>query len=162
MGQTMNPEKLKVILEKYTRPENCPGMWCKKINPEIWQQLNSKKSKADLQMFNINKQYSKPRWQFYKQHTPCMVITVCSRENPKVFSNLADAIALMAHAHNNISLARKEQIKSAIKQEYAAICALEDQTDSKLMFGNDLDKNLKEAKEASHISSSMRSGNHRT
>ena len=37
-----------------------------------------------------------------------------------------------------------------------------DQAESKLLFANELAKNLKEAEEASHISSAMISGNHRT
>ena len=45
-----------------------------------------------------------------------------------------------------------------MKQEYSAICALEDQLDSKLLFGNDLAKNVKEA---SHISSSMKNSTYR-
>ncbi len=67
-----------------------------------------------------------------------------------------DSIAMLAHAHSQLSQLRKEQVKPAIKQEYSAICSLEDQPDSKLLFGNDLAKTLKDAKEASNISSSMK------
>ena len=42
-GKKLNPDKLKVMIEKYKRPENCPGMSCRKVNPEIWSQLNSLK-----------------------------------------------------------------------------------------------------------------------
>ena len=51
---------------------------------------------------------------------------------------------------------RTEQNKPAIKQDYASICAVKIQQDSTLLFGNDLAKTLKEAKEASNISLSMK------
>ena len=69
---------------------------------------------------------------------------------------MVDTIALLAHAQANITQLRKEQIKPALKKEYATICHLEDQPDSKLLFGDDLPKSLKEAKEASNLSSSMK------
>ena len=51
---------------------------------------------------------------------------------------------------------RKDQFKPAIKQEYASIWAVKIQQDSTLLFGNDLAKTLKEAKEASDVSLSMK------
>ena len=154
-GKQMNAEKLKSVLDKYIRPENCPGMTCKKVNPEIWQLMNSKRKKTDIQLYNVQQTILKVMFATL-QTTNTLVESISNTGNSQLFANLIDTIALLAHAHSNLSLLRKDQIKPAIKQEYSAICTLEDQPDSKLLFGNDLAKNLKEAKEASHISSSMK------
>ncbi|CAB4004433.1 Hypothetical predicted protein, partial [Paramuricea clavata] len=89
-GKQLNPEKLKSILEKYTRPENCPAL-----------------------------------------QTTNMLVETPNRDNSQLLASLVDT-------------------------EYSAICSLEDQPNSKLLFGNDLAKNLKDAKEASSLSSSMK------
>ena len=75
---------------------------------------------------------------------------------PQLLTQSVDSIAMLAHAHSQLSQLRKEQVKPALKAEYSAICALEDQPDSNLLFGNDLAKTLKEAKESSNSSSMKR------
>ena len=159
-GKQMSAEKLKSILEKYARPENCSGLICKKVNPEIWQLLNSKRKRTDVQLYNLQQTVLKVVFAIL-QITNTLVESKHDTGSPQLFANLIDAIAMLAHTHSNLSLLRKDQIKPAMKQEYSAICALEDQPDSKLLSGNDLAKNLKEAKEASHISSSMKNSTHR-
>ncbi|CAB4033232.1 Hypothetical predicted protein, partial [Paramuricea clavata] len=154
-GKQLNPEKLKSILEKYTRPENCPGMTCKKVNPEIWQLLGSKSKRTDIQLYNLQQSVLKAT--FAALQTTNMLMETPDRDNSQLLASLVDTVAILAHTHTNLSLVRKEQIKPALKQEYSAICSLEDQPNSKLLFGNDLAKNLKDAKEASSLSSSMKS-----
>ena len=155
-GKQMNAEKLKSILEKYARLENCPGMTCKKINPEIWKLLNSSRKKTDVQLYHLQQTVLKVMFAVL-QTTNTLVESSSNMGNNQILANLIDAIAMLAHTHSNMSLLRKDQIKPALKQKYSAICDLEDQPDSKLLFGNELAKNLKEAKEASHLSSSMKS-----
>ncbi|CAB4032873.1 Transposon Ty3-G Gag-Pol poly, partial [Paramuricea clavata] len=128
-GKQLNPEKLKSILEKYTRPENCPGMTCKKVNPEIWQLLGSKSKRTDIQLYNLQQSVLKAT--FAALQTTNMLVETPNRDNSQLLASLVDT-------------------------EYSAICSLEDQPNSKLLFGNDLAKNLKDAKEASSLSSSMK------
>ena len=152
----MNAEKLKSILEKYARPENCPGMTCKKVNPEIWKLLNSSRKRTDVQLYHLQQTVLKVMFAVL-QTTNTLVESSSNMGNNQILANLIDAIAMLAHTHSNMLLLRKDQIKPALKQEYSAICDLEDQPDSKLLFGNELAKNLEEDKEASHLSSSMKS-----
>ena len=148
------------ILEKYARPENCSGLICKKVNPEIWQLPNSKRKRTDVQLYNLQQTVLKVVFAIL-QTANTLVESKYDTGSRQLFANLIDAIAMLAHTHSNLSLLRKDQIKPALKQEYSAICALEDQPDSKLLFDNDLAKNLKEAKEASHISFSMKNSANR-
>jgi hypothetical protein len=154
-GKKLNPDKLKIMIEKYKRPANCPGMSCRKINPEIWRQLNSQKKRTDLQLYNLQQTVLKVTFATLDT-TNALVANKSEIDHSKLVAQSVDSIAMLAHAHSQLSQLRKEQVKPAIKQEYSAICSLEDQPDSKLLFGNDLAKTLKDAKEASNISSSMK------
>ena len=152
----MNAEKLKSILDKYARPENCPGMTCKKVNPEIWKLLNKSRKRKDGQLYHLQQTVLKVMFAIL-QTTNTLVESSSSRGNNQILTNSIDTIDMLAHIHSNMSLLRKDQIKPALKNEYSAICDLEEQPNSKLLFGNELAKNLKEAKEASNLSFSMKS-----
>jgi hypothetical protein len=112
-GKQLNPEKLKSILEKYTRPENCPGMTCKKVNPEIWQLLGSKSKRTDIQLYNLQQSVLKAT--FAALQTTNMLVEIPNRDNSQLLASLVDTVAILAHTHTNLSLVRKEQIKPALK-----------------------------------------------
>ena len=55
-GKKLSSDKLKNLLDKYKRPENCEDIKATKVNtlnPKIWNQLNPNKRKVDLQLSNI-------------------------------------------------------------------------------------------------------------
>ncbi|PFX02551.1 hypothetical protein AWC38_SpisGene25661, partial [Stylophora pistillata] len=52
-GKKLSSEKLKNLLDKYKRPENCEDIKTTKFNPEIWNELNPNKRKVDLQLSNM-------------------------------------------------------------------------------------------------------------
>jgi hypothetical protein len=61
---------------------------------------------------------------------------------------------MLGHMSHMISQLRREQIRPALKQEYASICTA-DHTNTPLLFGYDLVKQLKEAKETSSITQNL-------
>ena len=63
-----------------------------------------------------------------------------------------DAIAMLGHLNTQLSKFHREQIRSAVKPEYKAICSAEIPADSQHLFGDDLAKQLTDASEASKIS----------
>ena len=139
-GKQMNAEKLKSILDKYAHPENCLGMTCKKVNPAIWKLLNKSRKRTDVQLYHLQQTVLKVMFAIL-QTTNTLVESSSNRGNNQILTNLIDTIAMLAHTHSNMSLLRKDQIKPALKNEYSAICDLEEQPDSKLLFGNELAKN---------------------
>jgi hypothetical protein len=62
---------------------------------------------------------------------------------------------MLAHINSQLSQFKRDQIRPAIKSKYAAICSTEVQEDSQYLFGDDLAKQLRDAKEASKISHSV-------
>ena len=52
-GITLPNDKLKALLAKHAKPENCPDITTVRVNPEIWDQMNKFRHKADLRVSNI-------------------------------------------------------------------------------------------------------------
>ena len=151
----LNSEKLKSISDKYQRPANCTSMTGIKCNPEIWSQLSSTKKRTDLQLHNIQQIVLKSAVATL-QTTNALATSKSDDDYSQLLSQSVDTVALLAHAHSQLSQVRRDQIKPILKQEYSTICSAEIQPDSKWLFGSDLAKALKDAKEASTISSSLR------
>ena len=53
LGVTLPKDKLKALLAKHATPENCPDITTVRVNPEIWDQMNKFRRKADLRVSNI-------------------------------------------------------------------------------------------------------------
>ena len=66
-----------------------------------------------------------------------------------------DAIAMLGHVNTQLAQLRRDEIKPSLKAEYSAICSAEVPISSQYLFGDDLAKQLRDAKEASKISYSF-------
>ena len=160
LRKKLNPEKLKSISDKYHHPANCTSITGIKCNPEIWGQLSSTKKRTDLHLSNIQQTVLKATAATL-QTTNALVTSKSVDGHSQLLAQSVDTIALLAHAHTQLSQLRRDQIKPILKQEYSTICSAEIQPDSKWLFGSDLAKTLKDAKEASSISSSLRNNSYK-
>lgn len=62
---------------------------------------------------------------------------------------------MLSDVHTQLSQLRREQIKPALKSEYNTICSADIPIDSEYLFGDDLAKQLRDAKEASKVSKAL-------
>ena len=62
-----------------------------------------------------------------------------------------DAIAPVGHVVSEISSIRREQLRPSLKREFQTICSNNVSSSSKLLFGDDLAKQIRDAKETSRI-----------
>ena len=76
-------------------------------------------------------------------------------DNSKAITQSVDSIAMLGHLNTHLSQFRREQIKPALKSEYSAICSAEVPLSSQYLFGDDLAKKLRDARESSKISNSV-------
>ena len=95
-AKQMSAEKLKIILEKYARPENCSAFICTKVNQKIWQLLNSKRKRTDLQLDHLQQTVLKVVFAIL-QTTNTLVESKHGTGSPQLFGNLIVAIAMLAH-----------------------------------------------------------------
>ena len=66
----------------------------------------------------------------------------------ELITNNVDVVALLGHAAHELSHLRREKLKPALKPAYHALCSSETPTAStKYLFGDDLAKQIRDAKE---------------
>lgn len=152
-GKKLATEKLNTVLKKHKQPENCANMSVPRVNPEIWAPLNSFKKKADLRLANMQQALQKATFAVAKICDG--IVTPDEKEKRKeMISASVDAMALMGHVVCELANLRKEQLKPTMKPEYQAICSKTEKW-STLLFGEDLPKQIREAKEAHRIASTV-------
>ena len=119
-----------------------------RVNPEIWAPLNAAKRKADLRLANMQQALKKATF---------AIVTTCDKllavksqiETKEMVTDSIDAIALVGHVVSEISSIRREQL--SLKQEFQTICSNSISPSSKLLFGDDLAKQIRDGKETSRI-----------
>ena len=149
-GNKLNPDKMTSILGKHPQPENCEDMSIARVNPEIWAPLNAAKRKADLRLANMQQALKKATF---------AIVTTCDKllavksqiETKEMVTDSIDAIALVGHVVSEISSIRREQLRPSLKHEFQTICSNSVSPSSKLLFGDDLAKQIRDAKERSRI-----------
>ena len=149
-GNKLTSEKITSILGKHPQPENCGNMAIARVNPEIWAPLNAAKRKSDLRLANMQQALQKATF---------AIVTTCDKllaakahiDTKEMLTDSIDAIALVGHVVSELSSLRREQLRPSLKQEYHTICSNNVPTSSKLLFGDDLAKQIRDAKETSRI-----------
>ena len=155
-GKKLSSDKIKSFSDKYKQPQNCSDIKGIKVNPEIWSQLNAKKKKVDLKISNLHQVIRKITFATL-QTTNALVQNPTGLENNKIMAKQVDTIAMLGHVNTQLAQLRRDEIKPSLKAEYSAICSAEVPITSQYLFGDDLAKQLRDAKEASKISHSFAS-----
>ena len=78
----------------------------------------------------------------------------------ETIASLGDVIALLGMDSQEISMQRKYQLQSCLPKEVNSICLNENLASTNLLFGGDLDKALRAARESSKLGANKR-GDHR-
>ena len=125
-------------------------MAIKRVNPEIWSPQNAAKRKADLRLANMQQALQKATFS---------IVTTCDKllavkshiDTKEMVTDSIDAIVLVGHVVSEISSIRGEQLKPSLKAEYQTICTNDVPRSSKLLFGDNLAKQICDVKETSRI-----------
>lgn len=149
-GKKLTAEKISSILAKHVQPENCEGLNIPRVNPEIWATLNAFKRKADLRLANMQQSLQKAT--FALLSTCDKLLALKSQvETKEMLTDGVDAIALVGHVASELSALRREHLKPSLRPEFHAICANNATTTSNLLFGDDLAKQIRDAKETNRL-----------
>ena len=97
-GITPPNDKLKALLAK---PENCPDITKVRVNPEIWDQMNNFRCKADLRVSNIQQALQTATFGIPKVCDK-LVDQQPSTDNETLATNI-EAIVLLGHAVGELS-----------------------------------------------------------
>ena len=154
-GITLPNDKLKALPANHAKPENCAGIATARVNPEIWDQMNNFRRKADLRVSNIQQTLQKATFGILKACD--RLVAQQTKTHKEALAANIDVIALIGHAVGELSSLRREQIKPALKTEFHSLCtqANETSSNSDLPFGTDLAKQVRGAKDTNKIGKAL-------
>lgn len=104
------------------------------------------------------------------QTTKVLLQNASGSTNSNLIKQSVDVVAMLGHVNTQLAQFRREQIKHALKQEYSTICSAEVPLTSQYLFGDELAKQLGDARESSKTGQSVGhssqrrpyTGNHRS
>ena len=161
--EKLSPDRIKEINEKYKQPLNCEAMRVSRINPEIWSQISQHKKKTDLRLSRMQQNVQKAVFA-----TLQMAETLSAKNQPSVLTEnkkgndreallriAVNLVAMLGHMNADVMSMRQESIKPALKPEFQKICHATVPPNSKLLFGDDLAKLVRDSKEINSIASTL-------
>ena len=116
--------------------------------------LPAKKS-ADFQLANIQQTIRKVAF-IILQTADELLPQTKGQANKDLATRAVDGIAMLGHVSCELSKLRRGRIRPALRPEISSICTA-DIGNGPLLFGSDLSKQLKEAKETNDIGQSLSS-----
>ena len=144
---SLSEEKIKEKHEKYNRPENCENLINTRVNPEIWSKVRSNTRSRDLKMQKLET--------FVKMSDKLLELksnsNSASESDVSEFLQLSlDSLALMGHSINEVNIKRRELIKPDLNDQFKQLCGWHTPV-TKLLFGDDLPKSVKEISETNKV-----------
>ena len=162
-GNKLAQDKIATIWAKHAQPENCSVVNVTRVNTEIWGSLNAFQKKADLRMANLQQALQKAT--FATLSNADKLLTLKAQDNSaspsvnvhEMLGNCIDTVALLGHAVAEISQLRREKLKPSLKSEYHILCSAVVAPESKLLFGDDLAKQIRDRNETNRIGNTVAS-----
>ena len=121
--------------------------------PERWSRMLNQLRTSDLSFSNIQRNVQKATIAI-SQVADQILQTNDQLDVKSVLHTSFDAVALLGHTINKLSVLRRTNIKPALSEEYRGLCKLEFPV-SDYLFGQDLAKIMAQAKEMNTISKTV-------
>ena len=160
-GNKLAQDKIASILAKHAQPENCSVVNVTRVNTEIWGSLNAFQKKADFHMANLQQALQKETFATLSDADKLLILKAQDNSaSPSVnvhemLGNCIDTVALLSHAVTEISQLRWEKLKPSLKSEYHILCSAVVAPESKLLFGDDLAKQIRDRNETNRIGNTV-------
>ena len=148
-------KKIKEKHEKYNRPENCENLINTRVNPEIWSKVRSNTKSRDLKMRKLETSLLNSMIPIVKMSDRLLKLKSNSKSTSESdvseFLQVSlDSLALMGHSINEVNIKRRELIKPDLNDQFKQLCGSHTPV-TKLLFGDDLPKSVKEISETNKV-----------
>ena len=131
-----------------------------RVNGEIWSQLNTNRRTSDLRLNNMQKNLLRATYAVLSMCDKALVLNIPKDEQKQIMADGVDTIGLLSHVFSDLTGLRKEQMKPALKPEFHSLCTKEMEEPHCLLFGDDLAKQIRDAKEATRIGVTVGTSKH--
>ncbi|XP_046553072.1 uncharacterized protein LOC124262610 [Haliotis rubra] len=144
--------KIKTVMDRYKRPENCEGLTVPRINEEIWHQAKAHTKSKDLKSQHLQGLLIKAMIPLVQITDSLMAVVTDGKELDikGTMRKAMDTIRLLAAAHADLNTKRRESFKQDLSGPYKRLCSASGPT-TKYLFGDDLTKRIKEISEANRL-----------
>lgn len=155
MRASVPSSREKDLLDRVLRPDNCPALSVPKVNPEIWREMKKATRDSDVSLQKIQQC-------LLKGIMPLVHVmdSLRSSKDREALSQLGDTFKLLALASTHLSTKRKELIAPDLAFQYKQLCSANKPV-TQLLFGDELQKNLRDIKEAQSVGVKLASPPHR-
>ena len=135
----------------HKRPKNCDKVFVPRVNKEIWRQMQKQAftKKRDLRIMNLQNAVNKTTFAILRVADSLLK----NKKDNNVDSelrNCMDAVFLLGHANTSMSLRGRELLKPILRNDFSALCDGNVPVTA-LLFGDDLAKALKEARQVGNV-----------
>jgi len=144
----MPDDKLKMKLDKYTRPKNVKGLRTPKVNPLVWNQLSATTKAQDVRS---------QKWQNTLIGSVIALTKAADlalqkyNQDKELITLLTDAIAMALQCNHEVNHTRRAAMKKETHKDYAVLCNPSTvERNSEVLFG-DLSKLAKDISEANKL-----------
>jgi hypothetical protein len=153
----MDIKILKDKMAKYNRPDNCELIRVPRVNTPVWKTLESYQRRNDVKITNIQKTCVAVGSSLaYTLDMVCKAQNSNEIDTSQVICYVADAKTMLGHINTDLSLLRQEFMRPTLHTDYRNLCN-PDHPVTSLLFGDDLQKEMKDLKETSMIGSKVSS-----
>lgn len=153
LSEKMPDDKLKVKLDKYTRPENVKGLRTPKVNPLIWNQLSASMKAQDAR--SQKGQNTLIGSVIAMTKAADLALQKYSQDRDLI-TLLTDAIAMAFQCNHEVNHSRRVAMKKELHKDYAALCNPSTvEPTSEFLFG-DLSKLTRDISEANKLTKKVR------
>ena len=129
----------KEIEKKLLLPSNCP-LSIPLVNSELWRIMSSNQRKGDVKLATLQKSLVKVVAGALNIFTKLQKVKF---EIQTIAQMVADITAIVGKVSYDLSLKRRELIKSSLKPEFRSLCSANNEP-TELLFGDDLTKHVKD------------------
>lgn len=157
----MSDKALKEKLERQERPENCNNVKPTRVNPGIWRKLRDHTKRSDGQMYKIQQALIKGIIPVLRMTDLSMTGSLSNKQIQDMKKMGLEALSLLAHSNYEINVQRKQLMKSDIGRDYAYLCSSQ-MPFSDMLFGDDLQKQLKDIGDQNKIGAKIQHKDYRS
>ena len=137
------------IAEKYATPANSPAVTAPRVDADLWNTIPATARSKDVATQSIQKHVIKGMIPYF--HIMSELREATKSGNPvnseKIKQFALDGITLSGNASYELSMKRREELKSCLNPMYRGLCSRNTPVTEKL-FGQDLNGSMKQVAEA--------------
>ena len=156
LGKKMSDEKVKAKIEEYPPPRNVPLLHPPRVNEEIWELMKAGPRSSDIRMRKIQVRLTRGLVALARL-AEVLLLNKKRGANPDLGDclNVAlQAFALIGNANYELSLRRRETLRSQLNPKYSRLCYPSTPVTSDL-FGDDVSKLVEDITKVNKIGANI-------